>query len=315
MERVQGGLTQQRAARPPRGRQPHRSSARPRGRGAVRVAGRAALGAPAFGWTLAFFIAPLVILALYSLGQINFYTLQLHWGWTTSNYSEIGQSLYRDAILRSLLLSATATLSCLAVGYPLAYWISRQSERRQRLFLLLLIIPFWSSFLVRTYAISSLIANGGPLESLLRTLGIISGSLNLQYTSLAVGIGIAYSYLPLMVLPLYVALERMDPVVEESARDLGARPARVFWRVTLPLSAPGVIAGCILVGIPATGEYVIPTILGGGKTLMYGNLVATQFLEVGNFPFGSALAVTLMAGVTVLALVARRAARAAEEVT
>ena len=315
MERVQGGLTQRQAAGPPNGRLPQRSRGKPRGAGVARVAGRAALGAPAFGWTLAFFIAPLLILALYSLGQINFYTLALHWGWTTSNYSQIGQSLYRDAILRSLLLSATATLSCLAVGYPLAYWISRQPERRQRLLLLLLIIPFWSSFLVRTYAISNLIANGGPLESLLNTLGIISGSLNLQYTSLAVGIGIVYSYLPLMVLPLYVALERLDPVVEESARDLGARPSRVFWRVTLPLSAPGVIAGCILVGIPATGEYVIPTILGGGKTLMYGNLVATQFLEVGNFPFGSALAVTLMAGITVFALIARRAARATEEIT
>src|SRR5262249_19503122 len=162
MERVQGGLTQQQAAGPPRGRQPpHRSLTRPRASGAARVAGRAALGAPAFGWTLAFFIAPLVILALYSLGQINFYTLQLHWGWTTSNYSQIGQSLYRDAILRSLLLSATATASCLAVGYPLAYWISRQPARRQQLFLLLLIIPFWSSFLVRTYAISNVIANGG----------------------------------------------------------------------------------------------------------------------------------------------------------
>ena len=273
------------------------------------------MSAPAFGWTLLFFLVPLATLLLYSFGQINIYTLQLHWGWTTGNYSQLDQALYRDAILRSLLLSVTATVSCLAVGYPLAFWVSRQPARLQRLYLLLLIIPFWSSFLVRTYAIQNLIANGGPLESLLRALGLISGSLNLQYTSLAVGIGIVYSYLPMMVLPLYVALERVDPVVEQSARDLGARPSRVFLRVTLPLSAPGIIAGCILVGIPATGEYVIPTILGGGKTLMYGNLVASQFLDVGNFPFGSALAVALTAAITLFALFGRRVSRAAEQIT
>jgi spermidine/putrescine transport system permease protein len=273
------------------------------------------LGAPTFGWTLLFFVAPLCILAVYSFGQVNFYTLQITWGWNLQNYSQIGQSLYIDSILRSLELSLAATAACLAVGYPVAYWISKQPIRRQRVFLLLLIIPFWSSFLVRTYAIENLVANGGPLESLLHSLGLLSGSLNIQYTSLAVGIGIVYSYLPLMVLPLYVALERVDPLVGESARDLGARPSRVFRRVTLPLSAPGVIAGCILVGIPATGEYVIPTILGGGKTLMYGNLVANQFLEAGDIPFGAALAVSLTAGITIIALVARRASRAAEDIT
>ncbi len=315
MERVQSGLREVQPEGFPPGHLPVGPRGRPRLAGAARIGARAALGAPAFGWTLLFFIAPLAILALYSFGQIDIYTLQLHWGWTSSNYAQIGQALYRDAILRSLLLSLIATLGCLAVGYPVAYWISQQPARRQRLYLLLLIIPFWSSFLVRTYAMANVLANGGPLESLLKLLGIISGPLNLQYTSLAVGIGIVYSYLPLMVLPLYVALERLDPVVMESARDLGARPWRVFWRVTLPLSAPGIIAGCLLVGIPATGEYVIPTILGGGKTLMYGNLVATQFLEVGNLPFGAALAVALMAGITVLAVVARKASRAAEDVT
>jgi len=319
MERVQGGLEPQESpARPPGrlfpGRRPP-SSTRAWQVGLTRTGGRIVLGAPAFGWTLFFFVAPLGLLVLYSFGQINFDTLQLSWGWTTRNYSQLGQALYRDAIFRSLLLSITATASCLAVGYPLAYWISRQPVRRQRLFLLLLIIPFWSSFLVRTYAIANLLSDGGPLETGLRKIGLLSGALGIQYSSLAVGIGMVYSYLPLMVLPLYVALERLDPVVEESARDLGAPPWRVFLRVTLPLSAPGLIAGCLLVGIPATGEYVIPTILGGGKTLMYGNLVATQFLEVGDFPFGSALAVTLMAGITVFALVARRGLRAAEEIT
>jgi ABC-type spermidine/putrescine transport system permease subunit I len=315
VERVSGSLTQPHPGAPPPSTTPLGPRRPSRLIRVGRFGARHGLSVPAFGWTALFFIAPLVILVVYSFGQINFFTLQLHWGWTTENYSQIGQSLYRDAIARSLGLSFAATGSCLVVGYPLAYWISRQPPRRQRLWLLVLIIPFWSSFLVRTYAIGSLLANGGPLESALHTTGLLSGPLNVQYSSLAVGIGIVYSYLPLMVLPLYVALERLDPLLDQSASDLGARPWRVFWRVRLPLSAPGIIAGCILVGIPASGEYVIPTILGGGKTLMYGNLVSTQFLEVGNFPFGSALAVTLMAGVTVFALVARRFSRSAEEIT
>jgi spermidine/putrescine transport system permease protein len=274
---------------------------------------RAALSTPAFGWTLLFFIIPLAILVVYSFGQVNYDTLAVHWGWNLQNYSQIGQSLYRNAIFTSLQLSVLATLACLAVGYPVAYWISRQPATRQRVFLLLLIIPFWSSFLVRTYAIANLLADGGPLANLVHSLGL--GQLNIQYSALAVGIGIVYSYLPLMVLPLYVALERLDPVVAESAHDLGARPWRVFWRVTLPLSAPGIVAGCILVGIPATGEYVIPTILGGGKTLMYGNLVATQFQEAGDIPLGSALAAALTAAITIFALIGRRAARSAEDIT
>jgi spermidine/putrescine transport system permease protein len=314
MERVQGGVASATPyGTPPGNGVPYGPRRRPSRRALAAFGWRAALSTPAFGWTLLFFIVPLVILVIYSFGEVNYDTLAVHWGWNLQNYSQIGQSLYRDAIFKSVRLSVTATAACLAVGYPVAYWISRQSAKRQRLFLLLLIIPFWSSFLVRTYAIGSLLADGGPLASLIHALGL--GTLNIQYSSLAVGIGIVYSYLPLMVLPLYVALERLDPVVAESAEDLGARPWRVFWRVTLPLSAPGIVAGCILVGIPATGEYVIPTILGGGKTLMYGNLVATQFQDAGDIPLGSALAAALTAAITIFALVGRRAARSAEDIT
>lgn len=280
----------------------------------LRVMRDAALAVPAFGWTALFFLAPLAILVLYSFGQINIISLAMHWGWTIQNYVEIRQPLYMNAILRSLLLSVEATVACLLVGYPVAYWLSIQPPARQRIGILLLLIPFWSSFLVRTYATAQLLANGGPLESLLRHLRLISGSLNVQYTFTAVGIGIVYSYLPFMVLPLYIALERIDPALSQSAADLGARPWRVFWRVTVPLSVPGIVAGCILVGIPATGEYVIPAILGGGKTLMFGNIVSAQFLEVGNFPFGSALSVALMSLVTLFMLVGRRLAQSAEDV-
>ena len=166
-------------------------------------------------------------------------------------------------------------------------------------------IPFWTSFVVRTYAWVNLLQNGGPIEHVLHTLRLSSGSLNILYSPTAVTIGILYSYLPLMILPLFVVARADRPGLEAAASDLGASSRRAFRRVTLPLSMPGVIAGCILVGVPATGEYVIPSILGGGKTLMYGNVIADQFFEVGNYPFGAALAMTMMAVVTLFLVIAR----------
>ena len=227
---------------------------------------------------------------------------------------EIADSLYLSSIIRSLILSATATALCLVIGFPVAYYISRQTRRWQNLLLLAIMIPFWTSFLVRTYAWVNLLANEGLLQRLGEKLGLVHGTLDVLYTPTAIGIGLVYSYLPLMVFPLYVALERMNPALREAAADLGARRHRVFLRVTLPLAMPGVIAGCILVGIPATGEYVVPAILGGGKTLMYGNVVATQFFEVGNFPFGAALAVSLMTVMTVVLVLSRSRPARLEEV-
>lgn len=273
------------------------------------------LALPSVAWTIVFFLAPLAILVVYSFGQTNPLTLVVQFGWNLRNYSTIAKPLYLDALARSIFLSVSATGLCLAVGYPVAYWMSRLSPSRQRLALLVIIVPFWTSFLVRIYAIANLLADGGPLEHLLQQLGLIGGRLGIQYSPTAVAIGIVYSYLPLMVLPLYVALERIDPSLRQSASDLGASPWRAFRRVVVPLSAPGVIAGCILVGIPATGEYVIPAVLGGDKTLMFSNVITNQFLEVGDFSFGSALAATLMAGVTVAAVVGRRFAQVAEDVT
>jgi ABC-type spermidine/putrescine transport system permease subunit I len=270
---------------------------------------------PSFAWTLLFFLAPLGILIVYSFATIDIITLQLKYDWTIENYRQIGDALYREALLRSLLLSVTATLLCLVIGFPVAYWITLQPRRRQLIALLLIIIPFWTSFLVRTYAFATLIANGGPLEDLAHAIGLLDAhsGLNLLYTRKGIAAGIVYSYLPLMILPLYVALERIDPRVIASARDLGASPHRVMRRVVIPLAMPGIVAGCILVGIPATGEYVIPSILGGGKTLMFGNVVASQFLDAGNIPFGSALAVALMVGVTIVALLGRKWVAAREE--
>jgi ABC-type spermidine/putrescine transport system permease subunit I len=275
------------------------------------LAGRL-LVVPTFGWTLAFFLVPLGFLFAYSFGEIDIITFKVSWGWTLDNYANVFDPLYAAAIRRSILLSVSATLGALVIGFPIAYHIARQRGRRQLLLLLAVMVPFWTSFLVRTYAMTNLLGNGGPVATVWGWFG--GGDLNILYTPAAIGLGILYSYLPLMVLPLFVALERIDPAVRDAAADLGASGWRILWRVVVPLAMPGIIAGCILVGVPATGEYVVPAILGGGKTLMYGNVVADQFQTVGDYPFGAALSMTLMAVLTVAVLVLRRAGARAEAV-
>jgi ABC-type spermidine/putrescine transport system permease subunit I len=264
----------------------------------------AGLVSPAFAWTALFFIVPLGILVAYSFGQIDIITFKVQWGWTLDSYSRVFQSLYVSAIGRSLLLSAIATVTCLVVGFPVAYYISLQRGRGQLGLLLAVMVPFWTSFLVRTYAMTNVLGDHGPLATVVRWFG--GNGLDIAYTPGAVVIGIVYSYLPLMILPLFVALERIDPSLREAAADLGANGFRRLVRVIVPLAMPGVIAGCILVGIPSTGEYVVPQILGGGKVLMYGNVVADQFQNTGDYPFGAALSATLMAALTVLVLVTRK---------
>jgi spermidine/putrescine transport system permease protein len=263
------------------------------------------LALPTVGWVVLFFAVPLGMVIVYSLATISLVTFNISFGWTLSNYREIHNPLYFDTLERSVILSITATIGCLLLGFPLAYFISRQPPRWQKLLLVLVIVPFWSSFIVRTYAIVNLIDNGGPLQDLLTTLHLWSGPLDILYTRKGIALGIIYSYLPLMVLPIYVSLERIDYALLDAANDLGANPRRTFRRVTLPLAMPGVIVGCIIVGIPALGEYVIPEILGGGKTLMLGNVITDQFLSVGNIPFGSAIAVALMAVMAAALLLVR----------
>jgi spermidine/putrescine transport system permease protein len=184
----------------------------------------------------------------------------------------------------------------------------------QLLLLTAVLLPFWCSFIVRTYAWTDILQNGGPVERVLRGIGIGSGSLDVLYTPTSIVIGMVYNYLPLMVVPLFVALDRIDPALLEAASDLGATGRRRLRRVIIPLSAPGIIAGCILVGIPALGEYVIPAILGGNKTLMFGNVVADQFLTIGNYPFGAALATSFVVCVSVLLLLTRGYLRRAEDI-
>jgi ABC-type spermidine/putrescine transport system permease subunit I len=274
-------------------------------------AGRHALAVPSIGWTTLFFVAPLVLLFVYSFGTTELLTYRVTFGWTTEHYRHVFEGLYLDAILRSLLLSVSTTLACLLIGFPVAYTIARAPRRWQLALLLMVMVPFWTSFIVRTYGVFNVIGDRGPLQQALHALGVVDGDIHLLFTPAGVALGLIYSYLPLMILPLYVALERIDPALEDAAGDLGAGPFSALRKVVLPLAMPGIVAGSLLVGIPAAGEYVIPQILGGGKTLMVGNIVALQFLDIGDYPFGSALAMVLTAIVMVVLLVLRsRTARA-----
>lgn len=275
---------------------------------------RAALSVPTLAWVALFFLVPLGLLGFYSLGQIDIITFQVDWGWTLDNYRHIADPLYLKPVLRGFGLSLASTAMCLVIGFPVALWMSRLRGGAQTFLLIAVMVPFWASFVVRTYALVNLLSDGGPVADLLGAIGIGGGAPGIMYTPLAVSIGIVYSYLPLMILPLFVALERIDPSLAQASADLGATSLRTFRRVTLPLAAPGIIAGCILVGVPATGEYVIPAILGGGKTLLIGNVIADQFMKVGDYPFGSALSVALMVLLMAVVVVARGRLRHAEEV-
>jgi len=273
--------------------------------------GRLILAVPAYAWTAVFFLAPLALLVIYSFGQINILTFKVDFGWTIHNYTQIADRLYVDTILRSLALSLSATAICLVIGLPVAYYMSLLRGPLQYALLIAVIVPFWTSFIVRTYAWLNVLKPGTPLAGTLKHLGL-DGVFS-QYSPGAVMLGITTNYLPLMILPLFVAFERIDPRLREAAWDLGAGRGRAFARVMLPLAVPGIVAGVIMVGIPATGEYVIPSILGGGKTLMFGNVVTDQFESLGNYPFGAALSVSVMSLLTIVLLILRRKTAALED--
>jgi spermidine/putrescine transport system permease protein len=276
--------------------------------GGVRYPGWLAL--PAVAWYGLFFVAPLSIMALFSVSRrVGFsevvYTFDLQ------NFEDLWDPLYGRVFLRTLGLALFGTVATLLVGFPLAYYLARYA-RRKTLLLLLVIIPFWTSFLIRTYSWLIILDPDFPVFRALRSVGIAE-NLNLIYTKEAIYIGVVYNYLPLMVLPLYAALERMDWSLVEAAQDLGDSALRAFRRVTLPLVVPGILAGSLLVFIPLTGEYLIPTILGGDLTIYAGNLIGQQFLHSRDWPFGAAIAMVVTLGMTALVLVYARLARREEQ--
>jgi spermidine/putrescine transport system permease protein len=243
-----------------------------------------------------FFVVPLMMVLAVSFASRGTYG-GIEWTATLVNYTSILDSLYLRVFWRSLWIAVLTTVICLLLGFPLAYLIARAPKRWQSLLLLLIIIPFWTNFLVRTYAWMFILRTEGLLNTSLLEIGVIDQPLNLLFTDTAVIIGLVYGYLPFMVLPLYAALERLDPAMIEAAEDLYANSRRVFTRVILPLAKPGVVAGCLLVFIPTIGAYVTPDLLGGARTLMIGNLIQQQYLIVRDWPFGSALSFVLMGGV------------------
>jgi spermidine/putrescine transport system permease protein len=253
---------------------------------------------PARIWLAALLAAPMAIVCVYSLltrGSYGGVSLP----WSAENYARVFDPLYGSILLRSLAIAAAATVLCLVLGFPLALFIAR-ARRRRELYLFLVILPFWTSFLVRTYAWLFLLRDTGLINTVLMGLGVIREPLPLLYNTGAVLLGLVYGYLPFMILPIYATLERLDPGLLEAAADLGAKPLTTLFRVVVPLSAPGIRAGSILVFIPCVGAFLTPDLLGGGKTVMIGNLVQNQFTTARDWPFGSAVSLLLMAVVILL---------------
>lgn len=272
---------------------------------------RAVLGVP-FVWLLIFFLVPLLIVAKISISEIRVgvppYEPLLEFAdgtfvglrATFNNFQLLFEdSLYVGAYFESLTIAALSTLMCLLIGYPMALAIARAAPNRRPPLLLLIILPFWTSFLIRVYAWMGILKEEGLLNGLLLWLGVISEPLVILNTTAAVYVGIVYSYLPFMVLPLYATLEKLDPSLLEAAADLGARPIRAFWSVTLPLSLPGIVSGSLLVFVPAVGEYVIPDLLGGGDTQMLGKALWDMFALNRDWPSAAALAVAMLAALAV----------------
>lgn len=258
-------------------------------------------------WLLIFFLVPFLFVFKISfsdpiIGQPPFTPL-FDWSSnatetvlaTLDNYRFLTEdNLYWISYLKSAKIASISTLCCLLLGYPMAYGIARSEPTTRNLLLLLVILPFWTSFLLRVYAWMGLLSTYGTVNNLLMWIGLIDAPLKLLYTDYAVYLGIVYTYLPFMILPLYANLERLDMSVHEAAADLGARPFQVFRDITIPMSMPGIIAGCLLVFIPALGEYVIPSLLGGLDSLMIGRTLYNEFFLNRDWPLASAVATVLL---------------------
>jgi spermidine/putrescine transport system permease protein len=249
---------------------------------------------PSLFWLVVFFAVPLIIVFVYSFLKRGPYG-QIVWEFNLQNYVRFFDPLYLRIFARSFRIAAITTVVCFLLGYPMAYWIATRPPRWRNTLLLLLMIPFWTNFLVRTYAWILILRDTGLLNNALLSLGLIQEPLPLFGTDLAVIIGLVYGWFPDMVLPCYAAVERLDHSLVEAAQDLGANELRAFLRVVFPLTLPGIIAGSILVFIPSLGAYVTPDLLGGAKSVMIGNVIQSQFLSVRDYPFGSAFSFVLMA--------------------
>jgi spermidine/putrescine transport system permease protein len=255
---------------------------------------------PAAFMTATLFALPMGIICAYSLMTRGAYGGVIR-PWTLENFTRIFDRLYGAILLRSFSLAGIATLLCLLLGFPLALYVAR-AKRRRNLLLGLVMLPFWTSLLIRTYAWMFLLRDTGLINTALQGLHIIREPLPLLFNNGAVVVGLVYAYLPFMVLPLYATIEKLDPSLLDASADLGARPWTTLWRVIVPLTRSGMSAGILLVFIPCLGAYLTPDLLGGGKTVMVGNLVQNQFTTARDWPFGSAVSLLLTGIVLVLLL-------------
>jgi spermidine/putrescine transport system permease protein len=287
-----------------------------------------ALALPAWGWFILFFALPVGLVLIYSLGeQVNAFVQKPNISpsvWSFDNFKEAwNPDAYRPVFVRTLKIAVIGTFICLIISVPFAYWLATKVSPRWRGVLLgLVLVPFWTNFLVRTIGWQIILAPNGLASEWLQKIGIRDEPLALLYTQSGVQIGVVYNYLPLMILPLYVAFERIDPALREASKDLGANKVKTFFQVTMPLAVPGAIAGMLLVFIPLMGDYITPQILGGSAGSMAGTLVAEQFLSTFNWSKGAAMAVIMILFIlsallvfAVVGLILRAILRASRRVT
>lgn len=250
-------------------------------------------------WLIIFALFPALLVLIASFlhkNPLSLVDLPLTW----NNYKHLLNTAYLKIFLQSLYIAGTSTLLCLLIGYPFAYLIAQTKTHYKALLLLLVIIPFWTSSLIRTYAIMAILKTKGIVNTLLLALGIIHQPLQLLYTNTAVFIGLVYDLLPFMILPLYANIEKLDHTLIDAARDLGARRITIFLKIILPLTLPGILAGVLLVFLPALTLFFVPVMLGGARSLLLGNLIQNQFLTLIDWPMGSATSVILIVIMAIL---------------
>jgi spermidine/putrescine transport system permease protein len=265
---------------------------------------------PLMLWVLAFVLAPALIMFVYSFWERTALGSPVP-AFVLDNYAGVLDPVYLQIVVRSILYAGITTVICLAAGYPVAYLIGRASPNWRNLLLMAVMVPFWTSFLIRTYAWVTILKSEGLLNSLLVQMRLITEPLEMLYTPGAVVLGLVYTFLPFMILPIYSSVEKLDGALIEAALDLGAGPLRAFSRVIVPLTSPGIAAGVLLVFVPALGIYAVNDILGGGRVDMIGNIIENQFKAARNWPFGAALGTTLLVSFALIYGFVNRRQRAA----
>jgi spermidine/putrescine transport system permease protein len=269
------------------------------------------LAAVPAAWLAAFFLAPLAFTVVFSFGRSTFGGVDL--GFTFDNYAAALSGFYGATFARTLVLAATASALCLLVAFPVGYFIARHARRRL-LALVLVLVPYFSSFLIRLMSLEMLMSRDGFSQAVLNALHLHRGPLDVLDTQTAVFIGMVYAYLPIAIVPLFVTLDRIRPVLLEASRDLGASRWQTFWYVTLPLSRPGIATAALLTAVPMFGEMVIPALLGGGRGLLVGQAISAQYMQAQNYPLGSAMAVLVLLVVSLAVAILARVTKGFAEV-